>query len=138
VIELLGLTIKPSSSIYAAPEEPTFNTVVPLEEITFESLKLVKIDLLTPIISDSFNLKSLNLASNRFNKDALDPICAAIMMSPSLKYLDLSFNFMSLFAIKILSETFKSTMSLIDVKLNHIKVVGDNAEATKLIFEGMS
>jgi hypothetical protein len=60
------------------------------------------------------------------------------MMSPTLKFLDLSFNNISIFAVKILSETFKTTMSLIDVKLNFIQVMGDSKEAIKLIFEGIS
>ena len=70
-------------------------------------MKLAKLNSLVPIVSNSYTLKSLNLSSNNFGKDFLDPICASIMVSPTLKYLDLSFNSIGNFALKILNETFK-------------------------------
>jgi len=120
---------KPTSKFYTEPEEVVPKTILPLEELTLKRMKISKLQSLVPIISDSFSLKSLNLASNVFGKDGLDPICAAVMMSPSLKYLDLSYNNLSIFAIRLLSETFKTSMSLLDVKLKFITVVGDKKEA---------
>eukprot|EP00347_Sterkiella_histriomuscorum_P021884 403332429 len=88
-----------------------------IEELVLSGIKIPKLDSIVKLVQFSDCLQSLDLSYDQIKQNDLDSLCMKLPSS-HLKHLNLSFNHLSEFSLRLLSEYIRFSWSLIDIDLS--------------------